>query len=203
MDFRHPFAVVTPTLDGDVLRVLAGVDTELTGAQVHRLVGHSSVAGVRRVLIRLSEQGIVDVRGAGAAKLYRFNREHVAALWVQGLAGVRNQLVDRLRARIADWDIQPVVAALFGSAARGEATPRSDLDIFLVRPSGADEEVWVDQTAALAGAATRWTGNEARTLEMSEDELADAADEPVVSDILEHGIELAGSLRRLRRLARS
>jgi hypothetical protein len=199
MDFRRPLAVVTPTLDGDVLRVLVGVDAELTGAQVHRLVGHSSVAGVRRVLIRLSEQGIVDVRGAGAAKLYRLNREHVAARWVEGLAGLRSQVVERLRTHIGGWEIAPVVAALFGSVARGEAAPRSDLDIFLVRPTAADEDAWSDQTASIAAAATRWTGNDARTLEVGEDELADLADEPVIHDILEHGIELAGSLRTLRR----
>ena len=204
MDFHRPLQVVAPTLDGDVLRVLAAADAEFTGRETHRLMGHSSEEGVRQALGRLAEQGIVLRRRAGRAYLYSFNREHVAAPWVMGLVGLRQQLIERIRDAIAPWSIQPIVAVLFGSVARGEAGPSSDVDIFFIRPSGADEDLWMEQVAALTAAVTRWTGNDARALEFSQGELeAHELDEPLVGNVLDQGIELAGSLKTLRQSTRS
>lgn len=204
MDFRHPSRVTGPSLDGELLAVLANADSDFTGRELAQLVHRPSHRGVLLALGRLVEQGIVRQRKAGRAKLYTFNREHVAAPWIEGLAGLRQQLLERMREHIAQWHIPPVVAALFGSVARGEAGPSSDLDIFLVRPVEADEDAWEEQVAALTAAATRWTGNDARVLELSEDELAGAsAREPVIDDVLDQGVEVGGSLRALRRLARA
>ena len=38
MQFNRPFATVTPTLDGDVLAVLAGHDGTFTTGQIRRVV---------------------------------------------------------------------------------------------------------------------------------------------------------------------
>ena len=201
MDFRSPLRVVTPTLDGDVLRVVAAAEREFSGREVHRLVGHSSENGVRKALARLVEQGVVRSRRVGASTMYSFNRDHVAAPWIEGLLGVRDQIAERLRAQIKGWTVRPVVAAMFGSAARGEARPGSDMDILLVRPTGADEDAWEAQVDALVEAATRWTGNDTRPLVIGEDDLTHGVqNERVMADVLADGIELAGSsLRRLRR----
>ncbi|HTE61476.1 MAG TPA: nucleotidyltransferase domain-containing protein [Solirubrobacteraceae bacterium] len=200
MDFRHPLWGSGPSLEGDALRILTGADAEFSGRQVHQLIAHSSEEGVRRALNRLVAQGIVQSRKAGQATLYRFNREHLAAPWIEGLMSLRAQLIDRLRSEINGWAIKPVAAAVFGSVARGEARPDSDLDIFLVRPSSVNEDAWEAQIAGLTDAATRWTGNDTRPLELTEDDLPDrAADERVIQDILDHGIEIGGSLRALRK----
>jgi hypothetical protein len=144
----------------------------------------------------------VSRRSAGKAHLYRLNRDHLAAPWIEGLSALRGQLFERLRAEIAGWSVKPVAAAVFGSVARGEAGPTSDLDLFLVRPRGADDDIWDTQVSALASAATRWTGNNVRPLEFDEDALdAGALEEPVLQDVLRQGIEIAGSLRGLRRRA--
>lgn len=203
MDLRSPIRVIAPRLEGDVLRVLVAADSEFTGRQVHGLVGHGSPEGIRQALKRLVDEGVVDQRGAGRALLYRFNREHIAAPCIEGLTRLREQLIRRMRDEIATWEVQPVVAALFGSAARGDAGPKSDLDLFFVRPDDADEDRWERQIADFAERTTRWTGNDARPLEFGEEELGGASSrEPVISDILEHGVVLAGSLRRLRALSR-
>lgn len=201
MDFRHPLSVVTPTLDGDVLTVLARADTEFSGREVHRALGHSSHTGVRRCLERLVGVGIVLERSAGNALLYRLNRDHLAAPQVEALATLRLQLFERLRETVAAWKIRPALGAVFGSVARGEAGADSDLDIFLLRPAGIDQDdpVWRDQVIALEEAASAWTGNDARSLEYSQSELPRLRrEEPVIAEIAADGIVLVGNLRDLR-----
>lgn len=201
MNFQRPFQVVGPTLDGDALCVLAGTVRPLTGREVHRLVGHSSEVGVRRALERLVRQGIVHRETVGRSHLYRLNREHVAAQWIEGLAGVGSQLIERFRNAIGRWGMPPAVAVLFGSAVRGEASPESDLDVLLIRPTGidADDPGWREQVAKLEAVATAWTGNDARVLEYGEDELgAVGLDEPALRAAAREGIELYGPIQLLR-----
>lgn len=200
MDFSHPLGAVTPTLDGDVLAVLAGADEEFSGRRIHRLLGHSSEPGVRKAAERLVEQGVVLRRPAGQAKLYRLNRQHIAARHIEGLAALRADLLERLRATLAKWKEPPLLALLFGSAARDEAGPNSDLDVFLVRRADVEEEseVWVEQLAALERDATAWTGNDARIVEFGDDEISNGAGEGVVEEALSTGLELYGSRRRFR-----
>lgn len=202
MNFRRPLQVVTPTLDGDVLVVLSRADQELTGRDVHRLVGHSSEQGVRRVLNRLVGQGLVIRGQAGRAQLFTFNRQHLAAPHVIRLAGLRGDLIERLRDTIAHWELKPRNALLFGSVARGEATAESDIDLLLIRPKGsADSSVWEDQSLALQRSASGWTGNDARLLEFDEDEIRAHRSGPrVIREALRDGVDLYGTRRELRRL---
>ena len=206
MEPRYPFRVVTPTLDGDVLRVLAEAEASLTGREINRRVGHSSHEGVRLALDRLAGQGIVGRTRAGTAILYRLNRDHLAAPWIEGLASLRLQLIDRLRTALEGWAIRPSLAVLFGSFARGDAGRESDLDLLLVRPRGCDEDdaTWRDQVSLLEAAASAWTGNDARVLEYGEAEARRLGrSEPVLAEAASEGVELAGSLGTLRRATRS
>ena len=203
MHFRHPFRVITNSLDGDVLAFLVRADKAFSGREIQRGLpeGAGTQEGVRKSLRRLREQGIVDSERAGTAVMFRLNREHLAAPWVEALANLRLQLLDQLREMIAAWDIQPAAAALFGSAAEGDATEESDLDLFIVRPNDVDAEDarWRDQLDHLQQAASRWTGNDARILEYGRNKIpARRGREPVIDAALEEGIELAGRLTDLR-----
>jgi predicted nucleotidyltransferase len=202
MDFRRPLTVVTPTLDGDVLGALARADAEFSGRELARHVGHGSTEGIRRAADRLVAQGVVSRRPAGAAHLYQLNREHLAAPWIEGLAGLRQQLIDRLRGLLASWDEVPCVVLLFGSVARGQATAASDLDVLVIRRSDCDPESdsWQAQLAELQRLATAWTGNDTRVLEFGEGEVSGSETESVLRDALRDGIELLGSRRTLQRL---
>jgi predicted nucleotidyltransferase len=205
MDFRRPLEAVTPTLDGDVLRVLARADTDMTGRQIQRLTRHGSYQGVRNAADRLTRQGVVARRAVGNAHLYRLNREHVAAQWIEGLASLPEQIIARLRGLIETWVQPPILAMLFGSVATGQATPESDLDLLVIRPGECDPDapVWREQIATLEANATAWTGNDARVVEYGEDELERGEIEPLLGDALRDGIELYGSPRPLRQRARA
>lgn len=195
MDFAHPFRVVSPTLDGDILAVLAGAEEAFSGRRIHRLVGHGSEPGIRKAAERLVDQGIVLRTQAGQAKLYRLNREHLAAGGIEALAALRKELIARLRDAIAQWKIPPRAAVLFGSAARGEAGPESDLDLLVIRAATVEEAMpeWDEQLGLLGRQTTEWTGNEARVLELSEVEVGTPI--PLLDEAIGEGIDLFGSLR--------
>lgn len=200
MDFRRPLQVVTPTLDGDVLSVLALAETEMTGRELQRIVGRGSHQGIRNAADRLVGQGVVSCRSTGNANLYKLNRNHVAASCIEGLASLPAQVFGRLRDTIDGWKQPPVLVVLFGSVARREATPESDLDLLVVRPADCepDEPLWQEQISKLQEYAGAWTGNDARVLEFGEQELTDGEPRQVLTDAARDGIELYGTIRLLR-----
>jgi hypothetical protein len=202
MDVSRPYSVVTPTVDGDVLVVLAGTSKPLTGRHVARLVRRGSVAAVAKALDRLVDQGLVLRMQAPPASLHTLNREHVAASTVEALAGIRAEMLGRLRHTLSTWDVQPVHASLFGSAARRDGDLDSDIDIFIVRPVSVDgdDAVWGEQLGRLGDAVFNWTGNRASIVEFAEHDIVRMLHDepPVVQDLQRDGIELAGiPLRKL------
>jgi predicted nucleotidyltransferase len=202
MELQRPLAVVTPTIDGDVLCVLAGADGAFTGRQVARLLPDHSQKGIHNVLRRLVEQGIVTMAVAGPAHLYSLNREHLAAPGIVGLCQLKNQLRQRVAELVQGWSVPAEVVILFGSAARGEMRPASDIDLFVVHPASVDEEVWIEQTAELAERVSVWTGNDARTVEMTPGEVRDGLEEGdgLLRSIRDEGQVLFGDPRYLHRI---
>jgi hypothetical protein len=123
---------VTSTLDGPVLAVLASAGHPMTVGEIAAQTPRGSDIGVRRCLARLVEQGTVRATEMGRNRVHELNREHVAAQVAVLLAGLRLELWKRLRTTIQDWNPSPVYACAFGSAARGDGGPDSDIDILLV-----------------------------------------------------------------------
>jgi len=197
MDVTRPYTAICPTLDSEVLSVLAGTSRPLSGREVSRLVGRTSHTGVRAVLNRLSEHGVVDRQEAGRAFLFTLNREHLAAPAVTVLAGMRTELVRRLCHAIESWRIVPIHASIFGSAVRGDGDTTSDIDLFIVRPKDIDDDdpVWREQLDRLATSVRRWTGNHAGIAEIAEMEIPRlrGAEPPIVAELKEDAVLLFGS----------
>lgn len=206
MQLDRPIRVVTPTVDGDVLAVLARADAEFTPPEVHGLVGDHSEDGVRKALQRLSGQGIVRSRRAGNAVLYQLNRRHLAAGAVVELARLRDTLLARLRDRFDTWPVRPAYAALFGSAATGRMRSDSDIDIFVVRPDkvDSDDQQWRTQLLDLEMDVSSWVGNDVRVLEYSDKEVAAglATADRILIEVGADGIHLAGPARYLSNVRR-
>ena len=200
MDLSRPFLTITPTVDGDVLYVLARADVAFTPPQVHALVGRRSEDGVRRSLVRLADQGIVHRQQVGRAVEYRLNRDHLAADPVLAIARLRETLIARLRESIGAWRLPTPFAALFGSAARGTMRPTSDIDLLVVRSVGdVDDERWTDQIHDLTTIVRGWTGNVVEVLVYEEGALRSGSRDPVIDEIRRDGITLVGSPSLLKR----
>jgi len=168
MDFSRPFRALTPTLDGPVLRVLAKSTSPMTRRQVTDLVDRASEAGVRKVLNRLAEQGIVIEERIGSNYTYAANREHIMWPAVEIIMDSHNRLEEKIREYVESWTIQPFSVELFGSVAAGTSTSESDIDVMIYRPHIGDESAlcWDEQVADLSAQVERWTGNVCEVLEI-------------------------------------
>jgi len=195
MDVSQPFSALIPGVDSAVLAAMAQTTRPRTGREIARIAGRSPNA-VRAVLERLVEQGLADRERAGNAFVYTLNREHLAAPAIETLAGLRPALFDRLRRKIAEWQIPTMHASIFGSAARGDGDATSDVDLFIVRPEGvaAEDSKWQEQLDELAEGVKRWTGNHASIAELSTDQLVSLRRRrpPVLKELDADAITLAG-----------
>lgn len=193
MKLSNPLSVISPTLDADVLRVLARSEPSLTIPQLHALIPDRSVEGIRKTLSRLSSEGIVDSETVGRTHLYRLNREHLAVPAIEQLASLRSEFFQRIAAELESWPAPPIFAAVFGSASRGDMRPDSDIDLFLVHPPVEDEEEWSDRVSSLSARASRWVGNDVRALVYGlEDTEGRGKSDPVLQSIAREGTFLLG-----------
>lgn len=117
-----------------MLAVLASAGKPLTVGQVAGLAARGSEIGIRRSLARLVEQGIVRATVMGRNRVHELNRDHVAAGIADAMAGLRTELWRRFRNELGTWRIRPLRASVFGSAARGDGSVSSDIDLLLVHP---------------------------------------------------------------------
>ena len=196
MDVSRPYTVLGPTLDTGVLSVLAGTTRPLTGREIARLLGRHSHSGVLDALNRLTEHGLVDREEAGRAFLFALNREHLAAPAAELLARMGGEFFDRLVDAIDSWEIKAVHVSLFGSLARGDGDTSSDIDLFIVRPDGAEREDarWREQLDLLARKVRRWTGNQAGIAEVGKSELPHLRERepPILSELRADAITVVG-----------
>ncbi|GAA5093615.1 hypothetical protein GCM10025760_24040 [Microbacterium yannicii] len=202
MEIQRPLAVVTNGVDGDVLRVLASTAAEYSVPRLHELIPERSIVGIRGSVERLTEQGIVQRRTVGRRHAYALNDEHLAAHAIRELADLKSALLSRLGRHVDGWTEPPVFGAIFGSAARGEMRPDSDLDILLVRRDDTSDDDWGRNLVGLTRAATAWTGNDARIVDLAIEDLADASTEPLLRGVVAEGIAFTSDADWLRRTLR-
>jgi len=168
VDLTDPTRAVTSTLDGPVLAVLAQAGRPLTVGEVAAQAARGSELGVRKSLSRLVGEGIVRATQMGRNRVHELNRAHVAAPVAELLAGLRLELWRRLRETVAAWDPMPIYACVFGSAARGDGGPDSDIDLLLVHPAFPGEAVppqpegtsWIEVAAAFVGIVANMASTE-------------------------------------------
>lgn len=115
----------------EVLRALQRMTPGRTGRVIAASCEGVSVAQVNVILRRFEEIGLVTTHSVPPAKQYFLNREHVLCTPLLDLINAKAQLIDWLTDRLTKTD-GIISAILFGSVARGEDTPGSDVDLLLV-----------------------------------------------------------------------
>ena len=196
MDLAEPWTAVASPLVGSVLTVLTRTTQPLSGREVHRLAGAGSQEGVRKVLQRLTSLGLVMIIEKPGTNLFMLNRAHLATPAVDVLTTMRGRLMERIAQSVAGWTIRPAHLSVFGSMARGDGGPGSDIDLLLVRPDEVDplNPEWDAQVGNLREAIQTWTGNYASFMEQSQAELRTllATDAAWLRDWKQDAIHISG-----------
>jgi predicted nucleotidyltransferase len=193
---QDPFGVIHTAADGRILEVLARADTWFGIAQVWELSRISSRDQVRRALARLAVDGILDEERVASMYRYRLNQEHLLAGPLKEISTTRERFLGQLKSTLSSWP-ELVYAALFGSAARNDMRPGSDIDIFLVRSDDElfgkiTEEAWDERVLALEYHVSRWTGNSSNVLHLRASEVRTAGNVDALANIRTEGIPLVG-----------
>lgn len=193
MFFGVPFGGVIPGARGAVLAVLLRTDAPLTGRQIHAVLSDQhSLWSVQETLKALAQLGLVQSRTVGRAGVHTINKDHAA------ITSLR-VLLDPIAAlkEVIEQTVDPAVQAvlLFGSIARGDATVDSDIDLAVITDLDWQGQVRLEDTVR-----TR-LGNDCDVLAFTSAEFTQLThdSEPVVSDILRHGIALIGDKPRVRK----
>ncbi len=196
MDLSSPLRSLVPSLDSAVLEVLCRTEAGLSAVQISRLSARGTRPGQRPVLDRLVQHGLVIADRANTGFLYRLNREHVLAPLVLVAVDIRREVFDRLRSACSRLNPRPVHASVYGSFARREGGPESDIDLMLILPSDVDthDDLWVDQVRVLEGEVLGWTGNRLQALTFTESRFSDVIGdgEPLVQTWSADAVPLLG-----------
>lgn len=195
MDVSMPITAVVPSLDGPVLAALAATAAPMGLAAVHERAGRGSKSGVRSVLLRMVDEGLVlEIPGG-----YLLNREHLAAPAVELLATLHGELTNRIRGAVDDWPSPPALVGLFGSAARRDGDVGSDIDVLVVSDAP-DLDDCVDD---LAERIRRWTGNRAHVIGRTPAEIAQLrrAKEPILAEWARDLVAIVGERTALGKVA--
>lgn len=194
MDLSSPLNSLVPSLDGAVLEVLSRTESALGASHIQRLARRGARSGVHRVLDRQVEHGLILAEPTNLGYVYRLNRDHLLSGAVLSAAKARQDFIERLAAACADLKPDVVSAALFGSTARGDSGPESDVDLVLVVSDQAQDDAWEEQLRHLEGLVLGWTGNRLESLVLTQSHLATVveAGEPLVTSLRDEAVDLAG-----------
>lgn len=172
----------------------------MTVGDVAAQAARGSEIGIRRSIARLVDQGIVTATDVGRNRVHELNRDHVAAGIATLLSNLRLEIWKKFRTTLGKWRPRPIYACAFGSAARGDGGPDSDIDLLLVHPpfpgekkpsrsvtfrevfgnlaldlalpvtTEADAAKWSAQIESLHGLVQRWTGNRLQIVDVTANE---------------------------------
>ena len=135
-----------------VLRALSRHGGLLAVPTLERAAGLTN-AGTHRVLRALADTGVVRAEGQGRVTGYRLDAEHPLAPPIAALFAAEDARADRVfdAIRAAAAPHAPRAVWLFGSAARGDDAPGSDVDVAVVFAAGTPETALDTVRAALHG----------------------------------------------------
>ncbi|MHB8894613.1 MAG: nucleotidyltransferase domain-containing protein [Candidatus Geothermincolia bacterium] len=145
-----------------LLRVLVRTKGSFTGRELGRLVGHSQNQ-TSLALQELERNGLVVWQSAGRSHLYSVDSENIL---ITDFLEAGFRLEDDLLERLADVFFHEVgkdvtFIVLFGSVAKAEERPNSDIDLVIVIKDKADLKTAEANVAEASAKVARRFGNQA------------------------------------------
>ena len=204
MDLSAPLSSLIPSLDAATLEVLAGSESAFSVTAITRLARRGTRQGHMLVLERLVRDGLVLASPANRGAMYRLNRAHLLAPMIVEAVQLRGRIIQELSEAVATLRPQPLHASVFGSFARREAGPHSDIDLLLLAPDDMDHASWPAQIDALGAQLQAMTGNRLQCIDLTRTDLDRVveAEEPILEQWRRDGITLLGpSLQEVIRVA--
>jgi predicted nucleotidyltransferase len=189
--FDQPFGGIIPGVQGAVMAVLLRTGTPLTGRQIHRLLSDDySLWSVQQAVKALTKLGLTETTSIGRAGVTTVNDEHAAVPPLREMLNPISTLRDAVAAAVGE---QVSAVILFGSIARGEATPESDVDLAVIAP-----KTWQGRIELVDRVRSR-LGNDCDVVVFTPRDFQRLAKsgESVVSDIIRDGIALIGTKPRI------
>lgn len=164
----------------------------MSGRAIAREAGFTHQA-VREAIAKLEEMRIVQRLGSGKVQLIRLNRDHaVVRDVILPMFRAEQQAMAKLRDSIRqEFAGKARAATIFGSVARGEEEPASDLDLLLVAPSGGKGKL-SDLASELGQRALSEYGVRLAPIVLTVPELKERAkrSEPLLANIIAEGFDL-------------
>jgi predicted nucleotidyltransferase len=169
VDFAAPVQALIPGAQGRILAVLSETTAELNLRTVARLSG-VSLAQASRIMPALVQLGIVARRDVPPSALFHLVAQHVAARPLLELARARLTVLDELGHSAGQLAPPPASVVVYGSFARGDSRPDSDIDLLVVRSHhvSEDDNGWHDDLETWRRQTQQHTGDQVEILEVDE-----------------------------------
>jgi predicted nucleotidyltransferase len=194
---RQPYDVILSS--GGAIRILRALLSHGGSLSVSRLAMDATMTpdGVRGVLVNLEWCGVVEMVGSGRSRLYRAVGGHPLVGGLENLFAAERRRYEGMLAAIAEAAVDPQIAAvwLFGSVARHEDGPDSDLDVAVVVEGGADDIDRIsNRVRETLSAESDRTGFRVSVVSMSMDDVRRHHDEGSVlwSGLAPHAVPVKG-----------
>jgi predicted nucleotidyltransferase len=194
MDLHEPLANLTSANDAAALRVLSRTSAELTGRQVAKLA-EGNAASIRNSLMRLVAVGLVQSRQEPHASYYSANRHHLLWPAIEVGLSARAHLEASLSQFVREHGEGVATAALYGSVARGDSRPDSDIDLLVVFSDSVTREIRDEFLDDFQTHTRQLTGNDVQIYDLSEIELKHLVErsDPIIASWREEAITLNGT----------
>jgi predicted nucleotidyltransferase len=179
-----------------LLRGLAPLGQPVSGRQAARIAGVPAKTA-HRALEDLVALGVVRRQETSGSHLFTANRVHRLWTGIDALLELEGQHFEALRWWLAErLTLQNGVvgAAVFGSMARGEAVPGSDLDMLVLVDDEASADAVRQALASVAPECFERFGLELSPVVMSSDRFREraAAGDPFVAATAERNLRVTG-----------
>lgn len=189
-------AFSNPTADYPILCVLEKVEDPLTTTAIFKRCPSTPRITVHKSLTRLVDHGIVNRELLGNTYFYSLNRNHILFPVIKELVHVADNLLEKMRKSISAWENTPVIVYLFGSAARGQMTTASDLDLlFVLENETCEKDSMFNDIYALCESLRKVTGNEINPVVFYHSEIKNT---PLFRDIIQEGVCIYGDNKILK-----